>query len=380
MTKHIIKGLLFGLLVLLSDNLVNAQSKKVEEQYEKIYEAQEKLQKNPLDINATRSLADTYADLGDLGKALIYINQSLALYEDLEESRKKPKLKAHLHYLRANIRQYQGRYQGALNELHQAKNDIDANKKESLLLDIGFNHYQINQKDSAYHFYQLITDLYPDSFRAFYNLGNLYLEKENEERALSMYQKSFEKKADWKAPLLKIIEINLKQNDYDTVIAYADKWLENYPNDLEILFKKGNAEYRLPKLKNSIKTWDRILEIEEDNADALRNKGLVLLMQNNNKKALKYFESALVYSPSDPYLLLNLAYACIRLKKWNEALVALDKSILEEGNQALPYYYRALVQKELEDKINACNNLEMSKILGMEEFEMHQDILNYCSD
>ena len=83
------------------------------------------------------------------------------------------------------------------------------------------------------------------------------------------------------------------------IITECNKTLEADPDNIKILFQKGEALTFALNYKEAMDCYDKILEIEPENTTALFNKGWVLRYLGEYKKALEYFEKASSIEPEN---------------------------------------------------------------------------------
>ena len=116
--------------------------------------------------------------------------------------------------------------------------------------------YSANDIDKAALYYQ--KSIFADKrfYRAYYNLGNLYLEDENALEAIKLYKLSLRYKYDF---------------------AYAH-------------YNIGCAYVKLGKLKNAKSSFLKAINNKKDMVDAYYNLAFVYKKLNNNKKAEQYLK------------------------------------------------------------------------------------------
>ncbi len=86
---------------------------------------------------------------------------------------------------------------------------------------------------------------------------------------------------------------------YKEAITYFDKILESDPENVQALINKGTTLGFLKKHSDAIYYFDKVLEIEPNNISALYNKGTTLSYLKKYDDALYYFEKVLEIDPEN---------------------------------------------------------------------------------
>jgi len=97
----------------------------------------------------------------------------------------------------------------------------------------------------------------------------------------------------------------VKAGEYEKSIEYFDKILENEQSNIDALINKGAALIELEKYQEAILSFDKILEIDPNNFGALNNKGAALTRLENYEQAISSFDQILDINPMDATALKN---------------------------------------------------------------------------
>jgi len=89
------------------------------------------------------------------------------------------------------------------------------------------------------------------------------------------------------------------------------------------------------RYEESIKYYDRILEINPEDQKALLNKGSVLIELDKFIEAIKYYDRILEINPNNVKALASKGIALSHLQLYDEALIVLDKALSLEPNNKL---------------------------------------------
>ena len=115
------------------------------------------------------------------------------------------------------------------------------------------------------------------------------------------------------------------QNDNSVLIG---KNVEDWHAIAAALISEGNYE-------ESIKYYDRILEINPEDQKALLNNGSVLIELDRFKEAIKYYDRILEINPKNVKALASKGIALSHLEKYDEALIVLNKALLIEPDNEI---------------------------------------------
>lgn len=141
--------------------------------------------------------------------------------------------------------------------------------------------------------------------------------------------------------------------NFEEEIKIYDKILDLDPNNIQALSKKGAILMLLSNGTEGINFIDKALEVDPNYASALVNKGIWIGMNGDEEKAIEYFDRALQIDPEDLNALFNKSNA---LKS-----IDLEKSlnILNEILTIDPTNKRAI-----SEKTNLLNSFSESRIDG----------------
>jgi len=88
-------------------------------------------------------------------------------------------------------------------------------------------------------------------------------------------------------------------SQFEEAIEYFDKILEKDPQNTQALTNKGVALGNLGRSLEAISQFDQVLEIDQNNTDALNNKGAALVTLGKYDEALLYFDRILTIDPEN---------------------------------------------------------------------------------
>ena len=203
------------------------------------------------------------------------------------------------------------------------------------LLNSAINAYNSKDYTTSLEKYNKLIELYPDSKEAYYNKGIVLQKLSEYPESLEAFNKSLEIDNDFIPSLLgKGLSLSYSDNKenaltvFDKIISLEEKNFDAYLNKENTLFElkryngynealecinkienliindeienkeqiinkinfiKGNIEHQKGDLNKAIELYNIILEKDKINEQAMLNKGICLLEQNNLDEAIKQF-------------------------------------------------------------------------------------------
>lgn len=138
---------------------------------------------------------------------------------------------------------------------------------------------------------------------------------------------------------------------YDKSLEYLEKWQANlYNSEIKnecknqqlqsIYYRKGRIFTRRVNYINALDQFDKVLELNENNIDALENKSLVLNKLERYKEGLEYANKGIEINYNNVNLHINKCESLFKLNSFREAI--------DECNIAIniyPYYIKPYLIK-----------------------------------
>lgn len=168
-----------------------------------------------------------------------------------------------------------------------------------------FSYWGINtryQNDAYWQdnisFYQRTIELEPENYKAYNNLGNIYLDKKMYNKAAGYYQKSLEINPDFALAHYNLAYLyNLggyqgrAKRHYERAIALKPDYLSAYCN-------LGNIYYKEAEYKRAKELYQQALAVSPDYLKAINNLGLIYYQEGQPEKAKAMWLRALEIDPS----------------------------------------------------------------------------------
>lgn len=251
---------------------------------------------------------------------------------------------------------------------------------------LGFNYYKLARRsknpvykkamiEKSFKNYEKSLVYFPNYYQTYNHLGYNYIEIEDFDNALKMFNKSLELKPKNGTALLESAFIQayvLKENE-DALKKLTIYKAEN-PYDVNVYFSLGWVYDSLNQKKEAISSYEKYLEAYPQNIAALVNISGCENFIGDYEKALKHTNEGLLIRPYAIYLLSHKADALANLGRYKEAKVIIQKEIdkkLFYGEYFFTFKL-AKIQKIEGDTENSKKNFEKSKENARNYFD------NYC--
>src|SRR6266513_2126419 len=96
----------------------------------------------------------------------------------------------------------------------------------------------------------------------------------------------------------------------------------------------GLEHHQAGRLAEAERIYQRVLEVDPNNPDALHLLGVIAHQVGKNEISCQLIEKAIRYNPSNPYFLNNRGNALQALKRYGEALASYDKALTIRADYA----------------------------------------------
>ena len=111
-----------------------------------------------------------------------------------------------------------------------------------------------------------------------------------------------------------------KAGKYESALTALEEALAIEPNIMDAWLLKGIIYTTLGQCNESLKCYDKMIEMNPCSSVGLQLKGATLTMQNSHEKAAECFAKAVEIEPNNTDLRLTLASSFLKQKRFEEAL------------------------------------------------------------
>jgi len=176
---------------------------------------------------------------------------------------------------------------------------------------------------------------YPESFRikgqAY--LFEMYIKKENKEKALDAFLSYSDKKPSDPYGYLQRFEIFLKDLRFNEAAEELNKVFEISPRYPELHYKRAILYSKMGKVKDALMELDEELTLNSRMVKALDERGNLLLKQNSLDEAMKSFVKSMELDPRNPTSKMGAGQVNYLKRQFSAAIALYQAALgLDKGN------------------------------------------------
>jgi len=172
--------------------------------------------------------------------------------------------------------------------------------------------FQHGYLDQAADSFRQVAASDPDNPEAFYNLGTLYLRKNDQEEARKFLEQTIKLKPDYPEAWNNLGMIAAQQNDIEKAIQNFRRSLEQRPNYVTAMLNLGNLLRRQGNISEASKLLNQAAELEPENAEVNYSLGMFFARQGETAKAESLLQKASALRPNYPDAINNLGVLFVR--------------------------------------------------------------------
>lgn len=252
------------------------------------------LLQEPKHLNTLHFLGLTYAQLGDMDNAILYLLQALSLSPE----------------------------------------------NASLLNNIANAYKKLHNLDKAIEYYQQAIELKPDYAQAHNNLATVYALQKNYAQALLHYTRAVHAEPDFSAAHFNLGLLLLQNNQLDAAKTQFNNVVSLNPFHTEALFYLGVLHLGKNALAEAEEAFQNVLEQDSKQIEALSNLGVIALKRQQNQLAIDYFSKALALDNENIEARNNLAATFMHHDLFENALMHYDV-LLQKDPDNIEYLYNS---------------------------------------
>jgi tetratricopeptide (TPR) repeat protein len=179
-----------------------------------------------------------------------------------------------------------------------------------------------------YLFYTKTLEYVKDSAEVYNNLGVIYGERRDYDKAIGLFKQSSEIDPDYGDPHFNLGKAYNETGRKEEAIAHYHKAIEVFPEVVtaETYYNLGSIYLQLGRPKEAIEVFNKSLEFDPRHIYAHINIGLAHHNMGDNDEAVKFLNKAVELAPEDPYAYVNLAAIYFKTGSYQAAIQYADKA------------------------------------------------------
>ena len=179
-----------------------------------------------------------------------------------------------------------------------------------------FQHGYLAQAEAS--FKQVIAAK-PDNPEAHYNLGTLYLRRNDFQNARQYLEQTVQLRPEYPEAWNNLGMVAAHENQADEAVRNFQQSLHQRPTYTIALLNLGNLYRRQGNFVEAEKLLNRAHELEPDDPEVNYNLGMLYARQAQSQSALQYLEKAVSLRPDYPEALNNLGVLLVQAEQYPEA-------------------------------------------------------------
>lgn len=291
------------------------------------------------------------------------IPQSLECYKELFKAN--PNDKSTLVKLATLTQSYSPEKIDLLIDYYTMLLDLEEDDLSPIYYELGHLYLQKNDKINSVSAFKLALEGNEDN--AYYNdaLAYAFVQAELYDDAIEYYQKAIKLNPErcWTVKVCHTLGLIYQKckNNYEAAIASFQAGAILDSQNEEILLALGDVYALQKELDLAMRTYQEVISRNPDNYEAYSKLGIILWDKKNINKAIEAYKSALELNPEHDVTYNNLGIVYLEdSKDYNLALDYFNKAIEINPNYTLAYFNRGRALQNMGDFREAAKNYQMA--------------------
>jgi Flp pilus assembly protein TadD/peroxiredoxin len=232
---------------------------------------------------------------------------------------------------------------GYLEQAAAAFKQVIAAKPEDpeAFYNLGTLYLRKNDLREARQYLEQTVKLRPNYPEAWNNLGMVAAQEGQTEEAVRNFKQSLSLRPSYAIALTNLGNVYRRRGDFDEAEKLLSRALEITPDDPEVNYSLGMLYARQNQLEKAARYLENAVSLRPDYPDALNNLGVLFVRERRNSDAEDRFKTCIRVAPNFDQAYLNLAHLYVILEEKQKA-----KDVLLALLQQQPQH--KVAQKELE--------------------------------
>ena len=223
----------------------------------------------------------------------------------------------------------------------------------------GVAFFQHGYLDQAAESFKQAISVNPDDAEAYYNLGTLYLRRNNFSEARRYLEGTVKLRPNYPEAWNNLGMLDAQEGQTDQAIRKFQQSLQLRPDYAVALVNLGNLYRRQRSFDEAERLLGRALEIEPEDPEVNYSLGMLYAQQDEVPRASQYLEKAVSLRPDYPDALNNLGVLFVREQHYSEAEDKFKTCIQAAPNFDQAYLNLARLYVTLNDRQKAREVLQM---------------------
>jgi tetratricopeptide (TPR) repeat protein len=357
------------------------------------------LQEQPTSIAGALRLAEVYYQQNELSKAISYSNIAIDILKEKEKEytlvpyeesidtvkgskhyQKYEKVKkdlSSLYQLAGRIRQKQENYEMADKNFQIAYDFYASN--ENILIDHANLKINTGEYKDAQRMLYTALEINPKNASAYYNLGYLFLDKNDTAKAVSFFEKSIAIDSLFVPGFQALARLYYQDENFEKAIKYYTDWLNADSINLEALYNRAYAFKQVDNNEQAVKDWQTISDYYPDQIEVVRYQGLTFMEMRRYPAAINSFNRYIRFRPDDRLGYLNRGYIYMILNEFDLAHQDFDKLLQLNNEDAQAFYYKSYAFALQGKKRKACKSFDTALALGYDQKQIDDLLKELCN-
>jgi Flp pilus assembly protein TadD/peroxiredoxin len=179
--------------------------------------------------------------------------------------------------------------------------------------------FQHGYLDPAAESFKQVIAAQPQNAEAYYNLGTLYLRKNDFAQARNYLEQTVKLRPEYPEAWNNLGMVAAQQNQPDEAVRHFQQSLALRPDYVTALLNIGNIDRRQGNTEEASRLLNRAAELEPENAEANYSLGMLYARENNLARAMELLRKSVALRPDYPDAINNLGVLYVRQGKNGEA-------------------------------------------------------------
>src|SRR5215472_17273310 len=200
---------------------------------------------------------------------------------------------------------------------------------------LGTLYLERNEPARARRYLEQAVKLRPGYAEAWNNLGMVSAQEGHEDKAIEDFKKSLLLRPDYTTALVNLGNLLRHKGDFEEAQKLFERALEAAPNSPDANYSMGMLYARQNQLTAAAKYLARAAELRPDSPEILNNLGVLLVRQGQYPEARERFETSIHIAPNSDQAYLNLAKLYVLLNEREQARQTLKDLLRQQPDHKL---------------------------------------------